>query len=45
MSDNIFYGVHNKCRLITKDKNLENCFESDKINYEHKDDYYDDYFD
>lgn len=44
-SDNIFYGVHNKCRLITKDKNLENIFESDKTNYEHKDDYFDDYFD
>ena len=44
-SDNIFYGIHNKCRLITKDKNLENIFESDKTNYEHKDDYFDDYFD
>lgn len=44
-ADNIFYGVHNKCRLISKDKSLINTFEKDKVNFEHKDDwiYNDDY--
>ena len=43
-SENAFYGVHEKCRLISKDGSLITKFENDKHNYEHKDDYYyDDY--
>ena len=42
-SEHAFYGVHDKCRLISKDKSLQNQFENDKYNYEHKDDYYGDY--
>ena len=38
-AENIFYGVHNKCRLISKDKSLINIFKSEKNNYEHKDDW------
>ena len=42
-SNSNFYGVHSKCRLISKDNILMKTFEQDKSNYEHKDDYYDDY--
>jgi hypothetical protein len=42
-ADNAFYGVHEKCRFITKEKSLINKFESDKNNYKNKD--YDDYYD
>ena len=43
---NVFYGVHDKCRLISKDKFLNDKFDIDKTNYKHKDDYYyDDDFD
>lgn len=44
-AENAFYGVHGKCRLISKDKSLLNLFENDKSNYEHKDDNYFDYDD
>lgn len=43
-TNNAFYGVHDKCRLISKDKSLNDKFDSDKNSYKHKDDYYyDDY--
>ena len=45
LGENIFYGVHKNCRLISKDNSLIKKFESDKDNYEHKDDYYYDDFD
>ena len=40
-AENVFYGVHEKCRLICKDKNLITNFNKDKDNFSHKDDYYD----
>ena len=39
-AENTFYGVHDKCRLICKEKYLSDMFEKDKYSYKHKDDYY-----